>query len=180
MIFHLLATFMIGVLAASLAFVVFRAGRGRVPRFVIPFAAGLAMIGYNVWNEVTWLDRTVGVMPKQFAVIAKGQPASSLFAPWTYVVPRIDSFRVVDKASLAPHPKRDGLVLAQMHDVARYEAVRKSSWIVDCARGQMAEITGSTTFDADGVPDNVTWAKVPAGNTIIGEACPKPAPPPAG
>ncbi|MFV0366820.1 MAG: hypothetical protein ACK5KM_00015 [Hyphomicrobiaceae bacterium] len=173
MMFQLIATFMIGVLGASIAFILHKATGGRMPKVFIPFAAALGMIAYNVWNEMTWASRTAAQLPEHYKVIANGDPVVSPFSPWTYLYPRTDSFTVVNTKTVQPLPNTSGRVLAQVHRLARIEGAKKMSWIVDCKSGEMAQIVGTTTFDDAGLPNNVTYSRIEKGNRIGDVVCAK-------
>lgn len=173
MLFNLIATLMIGVLGACLAYIAHRMTGRRLPKAIIPFSMALAMIAYSVWNEMTWYSRTASALPKQFVVVEKGPPVSSPLSPWTYAVPRTDSFRVLDTQSVQPLPKSENRYLAQVHVLERYLGSRKTSLIVDCATREQAEISASTQFDGAGLPVNVAWVKVGQDNDITEVICAK-------
>ncbi len=177
MVFTLIAALMSGVLGASVAYIVFRWSGRRLPRAIIPFAAAFAMIAYSGWNEATWYKRTAAALPEQFIVVEEGPPVSSPLSPWTYVVPRTDSFRVLDTQSVQPLPKNEGRYLAQVHKIERFLGSRRSNVIIDCKTSEQAEITAATKFDEAGLPANVTWVKIAPGNGIVALVCGKASPP---
>lgn len=171
MLFRLIATLMLGVLGASVAFILYRHSRGVLPKAIIPFAAGLAMIAYSIWNEATWFSRTRATLPRELALVDTGPPVTSPLSPWTYVFPRIESFRVLDLRTLQPLPGAKNRFLAQVHTLGRYDPARKSSWIIDCSSGRQAEIVASTKFDASGLPSDVAWSDAGDANRIAKTAC---------
>lgn len=178
MLFNLIAVLMTGVLGASVAYILFRLSGRRLPKAIIPFAMAFAMIAYSAWYEMSWYARTAAALPKQYTVVEKGPPVASPISPWTYLVPRTDSFRVLDAQSVQPLPKSEGRYLAKIHVVERYVGSRQSSVIVDCGSNEEAQITASTQFDDVGLPSNVTWLKIAPDNTIAEHVCGKPAVPP--
>lgn len=177
MAFQLISTFMIGVLGASLAYIAYRLSGRRISKAVIPFAAALAMIAYSVWNEMTWYSRTAAILPQGYAVIAPGAPVSSVLSPWSYIVPRIESFRVLDSKSVQPLPQSNGRYLAQVHEIARFVPIRKTSWIIDCNAKEQAEIGPATKFDDSGLPTNVKWTKIEETSRMAELVCPQATPP---
>lgn len=170
--FQLIATFMIGVLAASVSYILYTLSRRRIPRAIIPFAAAIAMIAYNVWHEMTWYKRTAAALPEGIVLVAKGPPVESPMSPWTYVYPRTDSFLALDTRTVQPLPKSDSRYLFQVLDVGRFYAARRTSRIVDCAAREEATIDATTKFDAEGLPSGLAWSKIPAGNRIVEVVCP--------
>lgn len=177
MAFQMISTLMIGVLGASLAYIAFRMSGRRLSKAVIPFAAAAAMLAYSIWNEMTWFARTAATLPEGYAVIEPGPPVSSPLSPWTYAIPRTDSFRVLDRHSVQPLPKSAGRYLAQVHEVARYLPTRKTNWIVDCTASQQAEIGPATRFDDAGLPAGITWIKIEGASRMAELACPAASPP---
>ncbi|MGD9783233.1 MAG: hypothetical protein AB7E80_02870 [Hyphomicrobiaceae bacterium] len=174
MFFHLISTFMIGVLAASVVFALNHLSRRRLPRYLMPIAAGLAMIGYNVWSEYSWFQRTAAALPDRLAVVEVGERVASPLAPWTYLIGRIERFKALDRSSVRANPKRPGFVIAQTYEVVRRGETRKESKIVDCARKQEGDIGPATTFDGDGFPTNVTWRETPSASHLVTKACAAP------
>ncbi|MCB1503862.1 MAG: hypothetical protein KDJ47_02705 [Hyphomicrobiaceae bacterium] len=180
MLFQLLASFMMGVLAASLAYIAYRISGRRLSRAIIPFAAALGMLGFSAWNEMTWYSRTAAAMSSRLVIIEQGKPVSNPLSPWTYLYPTIDSFRLLDTESLQPLPGNPGMMLAQVHTVTRFLPTTKSAWVLDCTHSQLAHIGPQTKFGEQGMPVNLTWGKVGAGNTITTAACAPPSNPAPG
>lgn len=175
--FQLIATFMVGVLAASLSFIIYTLSRQRVPKAVIPFAAAIAMIAYNVWHEMTWYKRTAAELPQSIVLVAKGPPVQSPMSPWTYMFPRTDNFVALDKRTVQPLPKSGDRYLLQVLDVGRFYPAKRKSWVIDCATRQQAEILASTKFDSEGIPSDLAWTKIASESRITKEVCPKRAEP---
>ncbi len=170
--FQLVATLMIGVLAASVTFILYRISPRFFPRVIIPFAAAIAMIAYNIWHETTWYARTSTVLTEEFVLLGKGEPVKSLMSPWTFVVPRTDNFFALDKRTIQPLPNSDGRYLVQVLDVGRFYPAKRTSRIVDCTTREQAMIDAATKFDADGLPADLKWTKITAGNRLADEVCP--------
>ena len=91
MLFHLLATFSAGICAAGLFLLGYRTCGRKAPRYLPPLAAGLAMIGYNVWDEYSWAGRTIADLPGHIEVVAT-YGNSAPWKPWTYAIPEVDRF----------------------------------------------------------------------------------------
>ena len=69
MFLELIATFFAGVGAAGLVLLINMITRGRLPKWSMPVAAGLAMIALTVSNEYTWGTRTAEGLPTGVEVI---------------------------------------------------------------------------------------------------------------
>lgn len=69
MFLELIATFIAGFAAAGVMMLVNRMSGGRLPRWLVPVVAGLAMIGTTIASEYNWFDRTRGTLPNGFEVV---------------------------------------------------------------------------------------------------------------
>ena len=63
MVLELMATFCAGLGAAGLMMVLGLIWKP-MPRWLIPAMGGLAMIGFTIWSEYSWGDRTAGNLPE--------------------------------------------------------------------------------------------------------------------
>ncbi|MEL7115964.1 MAG: hypothetical protein AAGP08_10295, partial [Pseudomonadota bacterium] len=69
MFIELIATFVAGLGAAGLVLVINMLTKGRLPKWVMPVAAGAAMIGVAISNEYTWGARTADGLPDGLVVV---------------------------------------------------------------------------------------------------------------
>ena len=56
---HLIAVFAMAFAAAGFVLLAYRLRGKKPPRYLIPLAAGLAMIGYALWSDYSWAPRTI-------------------------------------------------------------------------------------------------------------------------
>jgi len=58
MFLELIATVTVGIGTGGIVVLINKATRGRLPRWLVPVAAGLSMIGFTLWSEYSWAGRT--------------------------------------------------------------------------------------------------------------------------
>ncbi|MEM9724906.1 MAG: hypothetical protein AAF909_05510 [Pseudomonadota bacterium] len=148
---------------------------GRLPRVALPIAAGAAMLGYGVWSEYSWFDRTSGGLPDGMAVtFTHAEP--SAFRPWTYVSPFVSRFSAIDAAGARTNPGAPGKVLADLYLFARYAPTAKAPILVDCDGRRRAEATGAQFNEAGGVA-SAEWRALEPTDPLLAALCAAPADP---
>ncbi len=63
MFLELIATIFAGIACAGVAMLLNLATGRRLPRWILPIAAGAGMIAMTISNEYTWFDRTAERLP---------------------------------------------------------------------------------------------------------------------
>lgn len=105
MIWHLLAVFISGLVLGGFAYFFRKLSRDRLPKWIIPVAAGLGMLTYQAFYNYTWYDFKVGQLHEQALmqeqaperyVILESKRSSDFFRPWSYVYPAVNYFTFVD------------------------------------------------------------------------------------
>lgn len=167
MVFILIATVAIGLGAAGLMLALTRLSGGRAPRWAAPVAAGLAMVAFMLWNEYTWYDRARESLP-QGAVVAETYPYSSVFQPWTLVVPRVARFAVVGVPSQVGD---SGLTVASVILIERLEPPQSVLQLFDCAGARRALLAGPGEGGPLALPDDPPWVEAGADDPLIRAAC---------
>jgi hypothetical protein len=170
MILELIATVSAGLGAGGVAVALRRVTGRRLPRWVVPTAAGCAMLGVTIANEYTWFERTRDSLPEG-VVVAATHERQEIYRPWTYLAPYTDRFVAVDRASIRTHPARPERRLLELFFHGRWSQPRQVSVVVDCARHTRARVTAATQFGDEGRIANVTWRKVGADDPIQQTAC---------
>ena len=172
MLLELIAAISIGFGAAGLALLAVRFGGAWVPRASVPVAAGAAMLGFAIWSEYSWFQRTTSSLPKGIEV-AETFVTRSAFRPWTHVAPFVSQFSAVDLGTLRRNPKWPGTVIAEVYLMARYMPAGRVRLIVDCGNKRHARIGNSAQFDDNGRVSGVQWSNVGAGDKIVKLVCPE-------
>ena len=87
MFVELIATIFAGIACAGIAMLLNRLTGRRLPKWIIPIAAGAGMLGMTVSNEYTWYSRTAETLPEGLAnerKLAKSKACRSLLL-WSLV-----------------------------------------------------------------------------------------------
>lgn len=170
MALEFLAALVAAVACAGLGLIARKLSRDRLPRWTMPFAAAVGLIGFTVWSEYSWFGRVSAELPDGVVVISAPRDPQPL-RPWTFVAPLVTHFAAVDTRSLRPNPGNETLVLAQVYAFARWRGVQEGYVVVDCAGSQSVMLTGDTTFDDTGTLVGGTWT--PADTALLGATCGK-------
>ncbi|MEZ5841724.1 MAG: hypothetical protein R3D02_15295 [Hyphomicrobiales bacterium] len=170
MIMNLIITFLVGVGVTGLIFGLYRMAKRKPPRWMLPAAAGLSMIGFQAWNEYSWFSRTADLLPDTVE-IGQTYANASLLQPWTYIAPRVDRFSAIDRATVRRNPQAPGFALAEVLLIGRLAPTAKTLQIFDCEMARRADITAATEFGDDGLPKNLQWVEVEADDALRRIAC---------
>lgn len=166
MFFELIATFVAGLGAAGLALILNRMTGGRLPRWTMPAAAGLAMIGVAMWSEATWAARTVDGLPKGVAV-AETVEQSAWWRPWTYIWPQTTRIMAIDRTSVKAREDHSEIRLADLYLMARWQPTVRVPQLFRCTDPARADVTEAALHD----PETADWHALPADSDIITLAC---------
>lgn len=170
MAFELIAAVVFGVGAAGVVMLLRRLAGRVIPRFAIPAAAGLAMIGFTVWSEYAWFDRQAAALPEDVAVAATiAEP--SAFRPWTYAKPYVDRFIAVDLGAARQHEASPEKVLVTLYMFQRHAPTASAPLLVDCAQMRRADIADGVDFRDDGSIDGAQWREVGADDPLVSTVC---------
>ncbi len=162
MFLELIATFIAGFAAAGVMMLVNRMSGGRLPRWLVPVVAGLAMIGTTIASEYNWFDRTRGTLPNGFEVVTFVE-TSALYRPWTYVAPLTTRFIALDTKSTRANEKTPSVYLTNIYAYGRWQRVQPAQIMIDCDRLARARPT-----DGAGDPD---WVEVGGDDPIVASVC---------
>ena len=167
---HLIAVFAIGFAAAGFVLLAFRLRGKKPPRYLIPLAAGLSMVGYALWSEYSWASRTIAGLPDHVTVV-KRIPSSAPWKPWTYIFPQVDRFIAVDSAEIRRNDRLPGLVLAEVILVARLEPAVTTRQLFDCPQARRADVIASDDFTDEGLPLNPDWVALELDDDLYKAVC---------
>lgn len=170
MVFNLLGTIVIGIGAAGTVLMVFRLFRLRAPRWVIPAAAGVSMLGFQIWVGYSWHQRTADALPDQVRVV-KSYAYSSVISPWTLIVPQVNRIVAVDLTSVRRNEHSPDFVLATIYLITRYQPAASGMQIFDCETARRADIGPTTKFGDKGLPENAAWTSVEPNDLLLTAVC---------
>jgi hypothetical protein len=170
MFFELIGTIVAGVAVGLGLWALNRVLKGRLPGWVVPAGAGIAMLVATISSEYGWYERTRATMPEGL-VVAHAVEESAFWRPWTYAVPLITRFVAVDRASIRTHPEQPGQRLLDLVLYGRWARTAKVPVLIDCAAGRRADIVDGVEFASDGAALGVTWHDVAPNDPVLLTAC---------
>lgn len=168
MVFDLVAAVAAGFVGAGLALTLGLVVR--TPRWLVPVFAGAAMLGFAIWNDYSWFERTTAALPAD-VVVLQAPPNRSPFRPWTYLLPLRDRFLAVDKAAVRTHSRQRRQRLADVLVVSRYGRDARVPVLVDCAARRRADLIDGAQFDAGGTLLNARWQTLDGDDPLAAVLC---------
>ncbi|UZD91346.1 hypothetical protein [Cognatishimia activa] len=170
MFIELIATIFAGIACAGVAMVLNILTGRRLPKWVMPIAAGAGMIGMTISNEYTWFDRTAERLPEGVE-IATMIHEESWIRPWTKVLPYTKRFVAVDIATLRKNENLPAQRLADLYFFGRWSPVSQAPMLFDCQKSRSALLIDGAEFGADGTVTNADWQAMEAEDPILTMVC---------
>lgn len=170
MFLELIATFIAGIACAGIAMLVNSATGRRLPKWIIPIAAGAGMLAMTLSNEYTWYTRTVEQLPEGLTV-ALTVEEQSWVRPWTQIWPYTKRFVAVDRATARSHANQPDQSLVDIYFFGRWSVVNRAKMLFDCAGQRSALLTNGTAFASDGSLTGVDWQALAADDAMLRAAC---------
>lgn len=170
MFLELIATLVAGIAAAGVVFLVNKLAGGRLPRWLMPVAAGATMIAATIASEYGWFSRTKANLPERLSVVETVE-STAFYRPWTYLFPFVDRFAAIDRGSISTHEKQPGRKLADTYYFGRWSPVRKLPVLADCVTFERAALTDTVTLESDGDIGGADWIKAGKDDPIVAAIC---------
>lgn len=170
MFIELIATIFAGIACAGIAMVLNIITGRRLPKWVMPVAAGAGMLAMTVSNEYTWYDRTAEELPEGIEVAMTVQEQSWL-RPWTQVWPYTKRFAAVDLGTARSHEQLPEQRLADLYFFGRWSPVNQAPVLFDCAGGRSALLIDGAEFAADGSVENAAWQAMERDDPVLKLVC---------
>lgn len=170
MFLELIATIFAGIACAGVAMLLNIITGRRLPKWFMPVAAGLGMIGMTISNEYTWFDRTAERLPEgvEIAVTVDEQ---GWLRPWTQVWPYTKRFAAVDVGTMRTNDALPDQRLADLYFFGRWAPVNQAPMLFDCAGGRSALLIDGATFADDGSVSNADWQAMPPDDPVLKLVC---------
>ncbi len=170
MFLELIATFVAGFGAAGAVLLLNRLVKGRLPRWLMPVAAGAAMIFTTISSEYGWYGRTKADLPEGL-IIAQTVENRTAYRPWTLINPYIDRFVAVDAQSLKTHTDHPDKRLIDLYFFGRWSPINRLASLVDCTTHQRASLSDGVQLSDAGAFLNLSWVSANADDPIIQTTC---------
>ena len=170
MFVELIATIFAGISCAGLAMLLNIVTGRRLPKWIMPVAAGLGMLGMTISNEYTWFSRTTDRLPDGIE-IATTVDEKSWLRPWTQIFPYTKRFVAVDVATMRRNENLPAERLADLYFFGRWSPVNQAPMLFDCANARSALLIDGAVFAEDGSVTNADWQATPDGDPILTLVC---------
>ncbi|MFY0596743.1 MAG: hypothetical protein JXQ85_09955 [Cognatishimia sp.] len=170
MFIELIATIFAGIACAGVAMLLNILTGRRLPKWVMPIAAGAGMIGMTISNEYTWFSRTAERLPEGVE-IASTIDERSWTRPWTQIVPYTKRFVAVDMANLQKNENLPAQKLVDLYFFGRWSPVNKAPMLIDCENTRSALLIDGAEFAPDGRVINADWQSKPKDDPILITVC---------
>lgn len=170
MFFELIGTLLAGVATALMIWALNRTLKGRLPKWLMPAGAGIAMLVATISSEYGWYGRTQANMPEGF-VVAQAIEETTFYRPWTYAVPFVSRFVAVDTVTRRTHPQQPDQRIVDLVFYGRWQRTAKVPVLFDCAEGARADIVDGVEFANDGAVSNADWRSVGHDDPVLTVAC---------
>lgn len=170
MFVELIATVFAGIACAGIAMLLNIITGRRLPKWLIPIAAGAGMIGMTISNEYTWFNRTAERLPEgvEIAITVDEQ---SWLRPWTQVWPYTKRFAAVDTGTARTNENVPDQRLADLYFFGRWSPVNQTPMLFDCKSGRSALLIDGADFAEDGTVTDADWEPMPPGSPILKLVC---------
>ena len=170
MFFELIGTIVAGIATALLVWAINRTLKGRLPSWLVPVAAGAAMLTATITSEYSWFARAQSNMPEGF-VVAQTVEETQFYRPWTYINPFVSRFIAVDQATARTHPAQPDHRIVDLVIYGRWARTAKIPALFDCAQNARADLMDGVDFGADGEVLNADWTTMDADAPLLRAAC---------
>lgn len=170
MFIELIATIFAGIACAGVMLLLNRTVGRRLPKWLVPVAAGAGMLVMIISNEYTWFSRTVEQLPDGIDVAMTVEEQSWL-RPWTQLWPYTKRFVAVDTGTARTNENLPDQKIADLYFFGRWSPVNQTPMLFDCAVAQSALLIDGATFAQDGSITDADWQTMPADDPILKMVC---------
>lgn len=159
MAFEFIAAIAAALGAAGLILMLNKLLGGRLPKWVVPAGAGLALVSVTITLEYGWYGRVASGLPEGVTVVWVNDRPQAL-RPWTMVVPMVTEVIAADGRQVAQHPAKAELRMLPIYRFARWQPTREAMMVVDCANDRHILLTDAVSISEAGELTGADW--VPA------------------
>ena len=170
MFIELIGVFFAGIAMAGVVMLINRVTGNRLPRWLVPVAAGAAMIGTTISNEYSWFDRTAGNLPDGLE-IAQTVENQSFYRPWTYAYPFVQRFVAVDTGTMRTNPALPDQRMVTLYFFGRWSPINSGPVIFDCADARRADLIDGAEFSTDGALPDDARRRVAPDDPVLQTTC---------
>lgn len=132
MFLELIAVFIAGFAGAGIALGLTKVSGGRLPKWLVPIGAGLAMIVATMSLEYSWFERTRSGLPEG-SIVLSSEAGGAPWRPWTYVLPLTDRFWSANPDDMLVNETDPNRRIAKIVRHGRWARPQLRVVAVDCA-----------------------------------------------
>jgi hypothetical protein len=169
MFFELVGTIMAGLAAALFVFAI-RRWKPAIPKWLMPAAAGGAMILAAISSEYGWYGRVSAQLPEGF-VVAQTMEEKAPWRPWSYLIPYTGRFIAVDQGMAKTNPNVPGQRIVDLYFFGRWAPLQRLTVLWDCTGNRTATLGEGAEFTESGEIAGVEWQPIPADDPVRAAAC---------
>lgn len=158
MFWELIATILAGFMAAGIA-LSFRLLFKKLPRWIVPAAAGLGMLGFQIYSEYTWFEHTKSRLPEGVNVVAS-HADSVFYKPWSYFNAPILRFVAIESDINLKEDANADIKSANLYFFERRMPARHTAILVDCHNNLQSDFGQSPS-----------WGETPMTKDIVQAVC---------
>jgi hypothetical protein len=136
----------------------------KLPKWVMPTAAGFAMLGYTIYAEYAWFPNIEARLPEGVQ-IAHRVESKMIYRPWTFAFPLTTRFIALDRARREDEFARADIVL-----VARWGRPVQLPVVFNCVTSQRADLIEDASFE-DGELRGGGWRDIDPEDPVLQTAC---------
>ena len=170
MLLEFIAAIALGLGAAGLIMALNLATGKRLPGWLMPASAGLAMIGFMVYMEYSWASRTIAGLPEGVVVTAQSSE-TSWYRPWTYVKPLTLRLVAVDTRRNRTHADVPNQVMTTVILMGRWMPTREIPVVYDCATHRRADLHAGVELAEDGQLTGADWRRLKPDDPALVAVC---------
>ncbi|MEM7616451.1 MAG: hypothetical protein AAF813_02565 [Pseudomonadota bacterium] len=170
MFVELIATIVAGIACAGVVMLLNRLIGRRLPKWTVPVAAGLGMLGMTISNEYTWFDRTAASLPEGIEIAMTVEERSWL-RPWTQLRPYTKRFVAVDSATAMTNESLPDQRMVSLYFYGRWSPNMEAPMLFDCADARSAVLIDGASFGADGTVSDADWQAMPSDDPVLKLVC---------
>jgi hypothetical protein len=141
-----------------------------MPKWSMPLAAAVGLIGYTIWSEYSWFDRVSGELPPELEVVVVEDEPMPL-RPWTYLAPIKMRFVALDHRKTLSHPEAANLRLVTLYSFARWKPVDEGLMAVDCDGARHVLVVEGVEISAEGALSGAEWQAAGPDDPLQNAAC---------
>ena len=152
MFWNLVAMLFAGLGGAGVALTLRSLTRNKAPRWTIPVFAGLGMLGYLIYGEYTWFEHKQSQLPEEAVVVATANDPV-VWRPWSFLVPQITQFTVLDIKSIKSDAANPGIMTFYLYrfEQAYTDQVSGQIHVLNCDTRELVPITDDDQADIRGM-----------------------------